>query len=161
MKDWKNGASLKVQLCCPSMFLYETIPLDWSKASIEGWWRSTRKKSTKGSDFFWTGGGAIGHPWIFIPMSTKAVCLFVSYSTNKPSTFRPQDGPLGLSTYFFLPKQTVLRNYQLILRDRVDWSQAKRGLKHCLHKEWSLILLFFIAFILPSGKLLLPLSSTL
>ena len=87
------------------MFLYETIPLDWSKTSIEGWWRSTRKKSTKGSDFFWTGGGAIGHPWIFIPMSTKAVCLFVSSSTNKPSTFRPQDGPLGLSTYFLLPNK--------------------------------------------------------
>ena len=38
----------------------------------------------------------------------KWISRFNGGSTNKPSTFRPQDGPLGLSTYFLLPKQTVL-----------------------------------------------------
>ena len=33
--------------------------------------------------FLMTAAGAIGHPWIFIPESTKAVCLFVS-SFGKP-----------------------------------------------------------------------------
>ena len=56
--------------------------LKWLNAAIESLWWSTWKKSIKGSDFLWA-ARAIGHPWIFIPSSTKAVCLVVS-SFNKP-----------------------------------------------------------------------------
>ena len=87
-----------------------------------------------------------------------SLCFLFNQQTWHVSAPRWASRPFNV---FSFAKQTVLRNYQLILRDRVDWSQAKRGLKHCLHKEWSLILLFFIAFIFASGKLLLPLSSTL
>ena len=55
--------------------------LKWLNAAIESLWWSTWKKSIKGSDFLWA-ARAIGHPWIFIPSSTKAVCLVVSSFTK-------------------------------------------------------------------------------